>query len=174
MVARRLADAGAKVSEVRFPASLDLVLAIHRVTMQSEAAAVHAGWIADRAESYGPRIRAEAMVGQLIPAPAYLHAQRLRGRLGAQVDALVNGLDALLLPTASNVAPTPETTGDNSFQAPASLLGLPSISLPSGLNADGLPFGTQLVAARFDEAGLFRAARWCEQVLGWNSRPPIG
>ena len=131
--ARRLAEAGADVREVRLPAPVDDLLAVHRVTMQSEAAAVHARGIAEQAEAYSPRIRAEAMVGQLIPAAAYLHAQRVRRRLSEQIEALLRGVDGLLLPTASNVAPPPDSTGDPSFQAPWSLLGLPSISLSSGI-----------------------------------------
>ena len=112
------------------------------------------------------------MVGQLVPAWVYLQAQRLRRRLAAQTEAAVGGLDAFVLPTASNVAPGPETTGDASFQAPWSLLGWPSISLPSGLNAAGLPFAVQLVARRLDEVTLFRAARWVERTLGFDARPP--
>ena len=172
-VARRLREAGADVREVRLPAPIDLLLAVHRVTMQSEVAAVHAFELADHRDAYSPRIRNEALVGQLIPAPAYLHAQRLRRRLGQQVGGLFDEIDALLLPTASNVAPAPDTTGDPSFQAPWSLLGMPTISLPSGLSEAGLPFGTQLVAARATEAGLFQAARWCEAQLGWDRRPPL-
>ncbi len=163
----------ARIRELRLPARVDLFLAVHRVTMQAEAAGVHAGWIADNADAYSPRIRAEAMVGQLIPAAAYLHAQRLRRRLREQVDGLFRGLDALLLPTASNLAPPPDTTGDPSFQVPWSLLGLPAISLPSGLGEAGLPFSTQLVAARWHERSLVRAARWCEAQLGWDRQPPL-
>lgn len=173
-VARRFAAAGAVVRELRLPAPFDLLLAVHRVTMQTEAAAVHAIGIAEQAEAYSPRIRAEAMVGQIIPGPAYVHTQRVRRRLGRQVDALLEEVDGLLLPTASNVAPTPETTGDNSFQVPASLLGLPAISLPSGVGEAGLPFGTQLVASRFDELTLLRIARWCESALDYEGRPPVG
>jgi len=171
-VARRFAEAGADVRELRLPAPIDLLLAVHRVTMQAEAAAVHAVGIAEQGEAYSPRIRSEAMVGQLISGPAYVHTQRVRRRLGRQVDALLEEVDALLLPTASNVAPTPETTGDNSFQAPASLLGLPAISLPSGVGETGLPFGTQLIASRFDEVTLLRIARWCESALAFDGRSP--
>ena len=172
-VARRFKEAGAGIRQVRLPEPLDLILAVHRITMQSEAAAIHAAGVAEQAEAYSPRIRGEAMVGQLIPAPAYLHAQRLRRRLRGRVDALFADLDALLLPTASNVAPATDTTGDTSFQAPWSLFGLPSISLPSGLSEERLPFGSQLVSARFDEPTLLQTARWCESVLAFDERPPV-
>ena len=62
--------------------------------------------------------------------------------------------------------------GDASFQAPWSLLGLPSISLPSGVSEAGLPFATQLVARHLDEPTLLGAARWVETVLDFTARPP--
>jgi aspartyl-tRNA(Asn)/glutamyl-tRNA(Gln) amidotransferase subunit A len=172
-VARRFANAGATVTELKLPVALDLILAIHRVTMQSEDAAGHALGIARWRHEYSPRIRAETMVGQLIPSSYYLHAQRLRRRARTSIAGVFESIDVLLSPTASNVAPTPETTGDPSLQAPWSLFGMPSITLPSGLNGDGLPFGTQLVAPPFSEAALLHAAAWCEARLEFNARPPL-
>jgi len=172
VVAARASDAGASVTEIRLPSPVDLYLAVHGITMQSEAAAVHATWIARDRTAYSPRIRASAMLGQVVPAWAYLHAQRLRRRLAAETDVQHADLDAFLLPTASNQPPGPETTGDASFQAPWSLLGLPSISLPSGVSAAGLPFAAQLVCRRLDEPTLLRTAIWLERVLDFNAQPP--
>ena len=171
-VAARLRDAGASVAELRLRSPLDLHLAVHRLTMQAEAAAVHAGWIARDRQHYSPRIRGEAMVGQLLPGWIYLQAQRLRRRLAAEAEHLAADVDLFLLPTASNVAPAPDTTGDPSFQSPWSLIGWPSISLPSGRSADGLPFSVQLVARRLDEVTLLRGARRVEEVLAFDGRPP--
>ena len=109
---------------------------------------------------------------QLLPGWVYLQAQRVRRRLAAETEELAADLDAFVLPTASNLAPGPETTGDPSFQAPWSLLGWPSISLPSGVSPDGLPFAVQLVARRLDEVTLLRAARRVEEVLAFGGRPP--
>ncbi|MDP8923081.1 MAG: amidase [Chloroflexota bacterium] len=170
--ARDFTSAGADVRTVELPSPVDLYLAIQNLTQTSEAAAVHTPWLARDPDAYAPRIRGTAMVGQLVPTPAYLHAQRLRRRLAAETHASLVGLDALLLPSVSNVAPDPATTGDPSFQAPWSLLGLPSITLPSGLSDDGLPFGVQLVAAHLAEPTLLRAASWCERTLAFDARPP--
>jgi aspartyl-tRNA(Asn)/glutamyl-tRNA(Gln) amidotransferase subunit A len=167
-----LRAAGATIREVTVPSPFDLYAAVHAITMQTEAAAVHATWIARDRSQYAPRIRASAMVGQLVPAWVYLQAQRLRRRLAAETDAALADLDGFILPTASNVAPGPDTTGDASFQGPWSLFGWPSISLPSGVNADGLPFAVQLVARRLDEPTLFRAARWVERAVAFDARPP--
>jgi aspartyl-tRNA(Asn)/glutamyl-tRNA(Gln) amidotransferase subunit A len=171
-VAARAEAAGADVREIALTSPVDLYLAVHGMTMQTEAAAVHATWIARDRSAYSPRIRASAMLGQVVPAWAYLHAQRLRRRLAAETDALLGDVDAFLLPTASNQPPGPETTGDASFQAPFSLLGLPSISLPSGVSAAGLPFAAQLAGRRLDESRLLRVAAWLERVLDFQARPP--
>jgi aspartyl-tRNA(Asn)/glutamyl-tRNA(Gln) amidotransferase subunit A len=171
-VAARLRSAGADVREIRLSSPFDLYHAVHAVTMQTEGAAVHATWIACDRSDYSPRIRASAMLGQVVPAWAYLHAQRLRRRLRAETNDLLDGLDAFLLPTASNLPPGPETTGDASFQAPWSLMGLPSMSLPSGMSDSGLPFATQLVARHLDEPTLFRVASWVEAVLDFHEQPP--
>ena len=171
-VTSQLRAAGATVQPVTLPEPFDLYLAVHAVINLSEAATTHASWLVRDRADYSPRIRSTTMLGQVLPAWGYLHAGRLRRRLAAQTAALMADFDALLLPTASNLPPTPETTGDPSFQAPWSLLGVPSISLPSGVSADGLPFATQLVSRHLDEPTLFRAAHWVERELGFSARPP--
>jgi aspartyl-tRNA(Asn)/glutamyl-tRNA(Gln) amidotransferase subunit A len=171
-VAAQLAAAGASVTRVTLPEPFDLYLAVHTVTNLSEASVVHADWLARDRSDYSPRIRSTTMVGQVLPAWAYLRAQRLRRRLADVTASMMAQFDALLLPTASILPPAPDTTGDPSFQAPWSLLGLPSISLPSGVGDDGLPFATQLVARHLDEPTLFRVAAWVERVLAFTARPP--
>jgi Asp-tRNA(Asn)/Glu-tRNA(Gln) amidotransferase A subunit family amidase len=164
-VARQLEREGASVREVDFPGDLDLALASHQVIQVVEAAELHGPMHAERPDAYLPRLRSVIEVGQLVPGFAYLRAQRWRRRFGLGLEGLLGELDALLLPTASNVAPDLSTTGDTSFQAVITMLGLPAISLPSGRDADGLPFATQLVGRAWDEAGLLSAASWCEQVF---------
>jgi aspartyl-tRNA(Asn)/glutamyl-tRNA(Gln) amidotransferase subunit A len=64
-------------------------------------------------------------------------------------------------------------TGDPLFQVPWSLSGLPSITLPCGLAASGLPLGIQLVSGAFTEPALLAAAAWCEDVLGRAPTPNL-
>jgi aspartyl-tRNA(Asn)/glutamyl-tRNA(Gln) amidotransferase subunit A len=171
-VAQQAAAAGADVHESRLSCDIDLIIAVQAITMQIEGAAVHAAWLARDRADYSPRIRASAMLGQVLPSWTYLHAQRLRRRIAAQVAPLLADVDAFLLPTASNLPPAPDTTGDPSFQAVWSLLGLPSISLPSGVSDDGVPFATQLVGRALDEPTLLRAAHWLERQLAFTAKPP--
>jgi Asp-tRNA(Asn)/Glu-tRNA(Gln) amidotransferase A subunit family amidase len=169
-----LSDAGAEVVNIRLPFDLDLLLAVHHLIMQVEVAEVHRAQVVGLRDAYGPAIPAEVDSGALIPAIYDQKARRLRGALGRQVDALFDTYDALVLPTASNVAPPRAlgSTGDRTFQAPWSLLGTPAITLPTGVGADGLPIGTQLIGRRGADAALLRLAAWAETSLGLIA-PPV-
>ena len=57
------------------------------------------------------------------------------------------------------------------FTVPVNLAGLPGISVPAGLTADGLPLGLQLIGRAFDEATLLRVARTVEKAAGFTARP---
>jgi Asp-tRNA(Asn)/Glu-tRNA(Gln) amidotransferase A subunit family amidase len=85
---------------------------------------------------------------------------------------LLEAHDALLSPTAPGPAPAGlGWTGDASLCAPWSSTGVPSISVPSGLDDAGLPLALQLVQAPGGLARLLGVAAWCEQVLAFDARP---
>jgi Asp-tRNA(Asn)/Glu-tRNA(Gln) amidotransferase A subunit family amidase len=161
------------VREVQLEEPLDTILAAHQVIMQTEAAETHAQLLKRHPHSYDPRLRAYLETGRLLPGVSYVRAQRLRRRIEAEVERCFVGVDVLMLPTATDVAPGMETTGDRSLQTPSSLTGLPAISLPSGLSPQRLPLAIQLVAARWQESRLLEAARWCESQLGRLPPPPV-
>jgi Asp-tRNA(Asn)/Glu-tRNA(Gln) amidotransferase A subunit family amidase len=165
-----LARAGARLAHGR-PGADDLI-GTHAVLMQAETASVHRRLHAELADQYSPRIRAYVESGALIAAVDYLDAQRQRRVLRRRVEALLDEGDCLVLPTVSGPAPATDTTGDPTFQGPFSLLGLPAITIPAGLDRDGLPLGLQLVGAAFGEATVLQAAAWCERELGPGSPPP--
>jgi Asp-tRNA(Asn)/Glu-tRNA(Gln) amidotransferase A subunit family amidase len=169
--AARFERAGAEVREVHFPAPFGDILSIRSVIGQVETGSLHAHSLRDHPEGYAPKIREMVQVGQLTPAFAYIQALRLRRRLRPQVESMFDGIDVLLMPSASDVAPDTSTTGRNHFQAPWSLFGFPAITLPSGLSEERLPLAIQLVAGPFQEETLFRAASWAEDQLGAMPSP---
>jgi len=172
-VAAQFEAAGARIVELSLGEPLDLILAVHHVIMQIETAAAHWQLIEQYPGSHEPRLRAYVEVGRLLPGVVYLHAQRLRRRIRAAMRRSLASVDALLLPTARDVAPSRETTGDPSLQAPFSLVGFPSLSLPSGLGEpDGLPLAIQLAAAPWQEPRLLSVGRWCEAHLPPMPAPP--
>lgn len=172
--AHKLERAGAELVELRFPMEFELVSAVHDLILHVEAAAIHAQLIERKPDAYAPLLRSTIQTGALIPAVSYVQAQRLRRRFRNGMDAMLGQVDALLSPTASDVAPGRETTGDTSLQAPWTQIGLPAISLPTGLNPEGLPTALQLAGRQFEESALFGVARWVEEALGPMPAPPLG
>jgi len=171
-VAAMLAARGATVEPVRLPDILPALQAAAQVVVRAEAAAYHADLHRVHAEAYRPRIRAAIEAGLCIPARLYLRAQRIRRQAREAFRPLLHAYDALLMPTAPGAAPDRGTTGDPSFNAPWSGIGVPQISLPTGLGAEGLPLGLQLVGAPFAETRLLAAARWVEAQVGFRGTPP--
>ncbi len=168
----RLRDAGADVEEAALPDSFGLVLPAHSVIFASETASIHQSLFGERMEDYRPHIRGLVASGLLVPASAYLKARRFKGRFTGEVEALLSDFDCLLTPASVTPALKGlESTGDASFNSPWSLCGFPSITVPSGLTAESLPVGLQLVAGPYGEGGLLRAAGWCEKVLGFPKDP---
>jgi aspartyl-tRNA(Asn)/glutamyl-tRNA(Gln) amidotransferase subunit A len=104
-------------------------------------------------------------LGIITPQSAYHSAQELRASASLAVDVFLRGGDAALLPTAGSAAPARDTTGDNSLQIPWTLCGTPAISLPMGLDPDGMPLGIQLITPTGADHQLLAIARWCETML---------
>lgn len=172
-VVQRLRTAGATAQDIDLPVPFEEIGAVHRVIMQAETAAIHFQAVAREPSDYGPKLRAAVETGNLIPAPAYLHARRLRAAIHDEFRRLIRGFDCFLMPTVSNVAPERTTTGDASFQAIWSLTGFPSLTLPTGLSPSGLPIGTQLIAPPFQESTLVLTGRWCATEAGTIGPPPL-
>jgi Asp-tRNA(Asn)/Glu-tRNA(Gln) amidotransferase A subunit family amidase len=163
--ARQLAARGATVEQLSLPRAFDAALDTHHVIMSSEAAGVHLLSMGTHADDYGPQLRALVVAGALAPAALYTRAQQVRRAIRAAVLPLFDRVDCLVVPAAAGAAPAGlDRTGDPSFNTPWSLLGLPAIALPAGLDDAGLPLSVQLVAAPWREASLLAAAAWCMEA----------
>jgi aspartyl-tRNA(Asn)/glutamyl-tRNA(Gln) amidotransferase subunit A len=149
-----------------------------------------------RHDGFGPEVKRRIMLGTFVLSSGYYdayygRAQRVRTKIAEDFAAAFARFDVVATPTSPVVAfPLGSKTGDplamylNDFCAvPASLAGLPAISIPCGLAAppDGgplLPVGFQLCAPPFGENGLLEAAFALEQALGFEGRwqradPPL-
>jgi aspartyl-tRNA(Asn)/glutamyl-tRNA(Gln) amidotransferase subunit A len=170
-VAGRLEARGARVEPVRPPTPLATLYAAVITVSRAEVGAAHADSHRRHADAYRPRIRAGIEVGLCIPADVYLRAQRIRRQARRDLAPLLARYDALVMPSALGPAPDRSTTGDAAFNGPWTGLGVPAVSVPTGLAADGLPLGTQLIGAPFEEARLLGAARWVEAAVGFAAAP---
>ncbi len=170
----RLAEAGADVVDFATDANFEELRTAHSIIMAVEAAGIHEADFSVRPDDFGPRIRASIERGHLTPAVAYVRAQRTREKIRRAILRDMADVDVLLTP--STPAPAPRdltTTGDMVFQSPWTTCGFPAVTLPSGLAANGLPLGVQLIAAPFAEESLLSAAAWCERTLTFQAAPPV-
>lgn len=173
-VAERFARAGAQVEEVRLPASFVGEPEAHFKMLYAEAAVSHAERYAQHKNLYSLQMQELIEKGKQISAAEYIELRRHQQRFRHDMELLCQSVEVLLTP--STPAPAPKglgSTGDPSFNGPASFSGHPSLTLPSGLSSDGLPFGVQLMSAAFREDRLIAAGQWCEGVLEFRQEPRL-
>jgi Asp-tRNA(Asn)/Glu-tRNA(Gln) amidotransferase A subunit family amidase len=105
--------------------------------------------------------------GAAVPAEKYEAALALQARMRNDYDAWVDGCDAMV--TVPATGPAPEglaDTGDATFCAPWSLLGVPAVTVPSGRSQDGLPLGFQVLGRHGGDLQTLQTAAWIETALG--------
>ena len=173
-VVRKLADAGAVVEEVELPRSFAAHEDALALTVPAEAAAFHKETFAPDPSRYGPIIRNTLQQGLETSAVDYLLAQRVRIAFREELREVMRGVDVLLTPSTPAAAPADlSTTGDRRFQGPWTAAGVPAISLPTGLDTDGMPLGIQLLSPWFTEERLLAAAHWCQHTLDVTLAPLV-
>jgi aspartyl-tRNA(Asn)/glutamyl-tRNA(Gln) amidotransferase subunit A len=175
---------GASVQEVSWPTLRHTTLAA-LVIVLAEASAFHERWIRTQAQAYHPEIAMRLKWGLLLPASAYLKAQRLRVLICRDAARLWSQVDVLVTPATLMPAPRSREThirlGGREVSTreallrlmrPFNLTGLPAIAVPCGFTASGLPIGLQIAGKPFDEATVLRAAHAYEQHTEWHHRQP--
>lgn len=169
----RAASLGAEVKPVAVP-DVAALNAVGRVILLAEASAVYDPYLQDRAR-FGADVLALLDQGRLIPATDYINAQRLRRKMQRRFEALWSGVDCLLCPTTPNIAPRIGATtirlggqdedvrlATTRLVRGINVLGFPSLSMPCGVSAEGLPIGLQIVGPAFQEALILRVGATLE------------
>lgn len=142
-------------------------------------------YFASRGAGFGPEVKRRIMLGTFALSSGYYdayygRAQRARQQLRDEFASAFREFDVLLSPTSPEPAfRIGEKVDDpltmylsDIFTAPASLAGLPAMSVPSGFTAGGLPLGLQVTAPHFAERVMFRAASYFENETGYWKRIP--
>jgi len=137
-----------------------------------------------RGEGFGAEVRRRVMIGTYVLSAGYydayyVKAQRVRSLIAQDFKTAYENVDVILTPTAPSAAfAIGEKVHDpiamylnDVFTVPASMAGLPAISVPAGLDASGLPLGLQLIGRAFDEVTLLRAARALEDAAEFEAAP---
>jgi aspartyl-tRNA(Asn)/glutamyl-tRNA(Gln) amidotransferase subunit A len=139
-----------------------------------------------RGEGFGDEVKRRIMLGTFALSSGYYdayygRAQAVRAKLRADFDAAFARFDYLLTPTTPEPAfPIGAKTDDplamylsDIFTAPANLVGIPAIAIPSGFSRGHLPLSLQIMSPHFAERALFRAANFFERETGyWREAPP--
>jgi aspartyl-tRNA(Asn)/glutamyl-tRNA(Gln) amidotransferase subunit A len=138
-----------------------------------------------RAAGFGPEVKRRIMLGTYALSAGYyeafyLRAQKARTLVRRDFDRAFEDVDVLLSPTSPTTAfPIGERVDDplamylaDVYTLPASLAGLPAISVPCGASGTGRPIGLQLTAPAFEESRLLRLAHAYEQATDWHLRRP--
>ena len=139
-----------------------------------------------RAEGFGHEVQRRVMIGTYVLSAGfydayYNRARRVRALIKRDFDEVfAAGVDAILTPATpsaafglgemANVDPIQMYLNDV-FTVTVNLAGLPGISVPVGLDAQGLPLGLQLIGKPWDEAGLLNHAYVLEQAAGFVAKP---
>jgi aspartyl-tRNA(Asn)/glutamyl-tRNA(Gln) amidotransferase subunit A len=132
-----------------------------------------------RAAGFGKEVRKRILIGTYVLSAGYydayyLKAQKVRTLIKRDFDEAWNKVDVVLTPTTPSPAfAFGEKTGDplamyleDIFTVTVNMAGLPGMSVPAGLSAQGTPLGLQLIGKPFDEATLFRAGQAIEDAAG--------
>ncbi|MDW8103992.1 MAG: amidase [Armatimonadota bacterium] len=118
------------------------------------------------------------LAGLALPAVDYLRAMRVRAEACRAVAQVFEQCDALMAPTLLQGAPPVDRSlnetwmnmgGNGGF---ANLTGLPSISVPMGFTAGGLPLGLEIIGAPYEEAKILALAQVFQQETDWHRRRP--
>ena len=151
-----------------------------RFGQRKEASSLDEMYEATRGEGFGDEVKRRIMIGTYVLSSGYydayyLKAQKVRRLIKEDFENVFKKVDYILTPSTPTTSfelgkkQDPLTMYLNDiFTVPASLAGLPGISLPIGLDKLGLPIGIQLIANAFDEPGLISTAHVLEKSADFN------
>ncbi len=149
-----------------------------------EGAGLQDMYAATRAAGFGPEVKRRILIGTYVLSAGfydayYTQAQKVRTLISRDFAEAFTNCDVILAPTAPTAAFGLGEKSDDPlamylndvFAVPASLAGLPAMSVPAGLNREGLPLGLQLIGRPFDEQGVLNAGLAIEQRAGFVAQP---
>ena len=181
-----------KVTEVSIP-QLDLVPAVQMASSRSESTTDHEVYLRTRPRDYSSGLLYSNIAGLLIPAQVFIQAQRVRRLICQEFEQALEKVDVIMAPTVPVPAPTIEECTKGYLERdgrriplldkrgnylmlstiPFNVTGLPSMSVPCGFSALGLPIGMQIVGGLFREETVIQVAHAYERNAGWYKRRPL-
>jgi amidase len=177
--------AGGLIVDVKLPDGFDQGARDWVPLCGVEAAVAHEATYPSRAAEYGPVLSGLLDHGRRLSAMELAKMQLRRAALTGELNRLLASVDLLLMPVMGRAVWStealaaagrdPETVASRlRYTAPFDLSGHPTLTLPAGLSADGVPVGFQIVARAFDEGPILAAGHAYQQQTDWHlKRPPL-
>ena len=136
-----------------------------------------------RSEGFGPEVKRRIILGTYVLSSGYYDAyykkaQQVRTLVKKEFDKAFEKYDVLLTPTSPTVAFEMGTRSENPLEmyladictVSLNIAGLPGISIPCGVNSDGMPIGMQLIGNKFEEEKILNAAYTFEQEYKFRDK----
>ena len=136
-----------------------------------------------RSEGFGDEVQRRIMIGTYVLSSGYydayyLKAQKARKLIKNDFDEAYKKIDAILTPSTPSAAfKIGEKTNDpismylnDIFTVPVNLAGLPAISIPAGVDANGYPLGLQIIGKAFDEQNILNIAYAMEEKIAFKNK----
>ncbi len=155
-----------------------------RYGLRAEGSDLNDTYSRTRTMGFGDEVKRRIMIGTYVLSAGYydayyLRAQKVRARIVEDFENAWHKCDTILTPTAPSA---PFTLGrkvvdpvemylNDIFTVTTNLAGLPGISIPAGLNQDGLPLGLQVIGKALDEDNVFATASALERAANFNLKP---
>jgi aspartyl-tRNA(Asn)/glutamyl-tRNA(Gln) amidotransferase subunit A len=193
-----LKDAGAEIVEISLPHT-KYALPTYYIIAPAEASSNLARYdgvryglrdlpdganLQDMYAAFGAEVKRRILIGTYVLSAGfydayYTQAQKVRALIAQDFAKAFEQCDVILAPTAPSAAfGLGENVDDplkmylnDVFAVPASLAGLPAMSVPAGLNREGLPLGLQVIGKAFDEQGVLNAGLALEQRAQFAAKP---
>ncbi len=180
-----LKKAGVTIVDVKLPDGFDQGARDWVPLCGVEAAVAHEASYPSRAAEYGPVLSGLIDHGHRLSATELAKMQLRRAALTGELNRLLASVDFLLMPVMgkavwsieglASAGRDPETVASRlRYTAPFDLSGHPTLTLPGGMTAEGVPVGFQIVGKAFDEAPILAAGHAYQQQTDWHlKRPPL-
>ncbi len=139
-----------------------------------------------RGTGFGPEVQRRVMIGTYVLSAGYydayyLKAQKVRTRIADDFRRAWNKVDAILTPTTPSAAFAQGEKMDDPIAmylndvltVPASMAGLPAISVPAGLSGENLPLGLHVIGKPFDEGTVIKVGQVLEDAAEFSAKPQI-
>ncbi|MBY6218550.1 Asp-tRNA(Asn)/Glu-tRNA(Gln) amidotransferase subunit GatA [Qipengyuania aquimaris] len=149
-----------------------------------EGAGLQDMYAATRAAGFGDEVKRRVLIGTYVLSAGfydayYTQAQKIRTLVAQDFEKAFEQCDVILAPTTPTASFPLGSLNDDPltmylndvFAVPASLAGLPAMSVPATINEDGLPLGLQIVGKPFDEQGVLNAGLAIQQRAGFEAQP---